>query len=281
MDIFATKKLTDEDFLFFREKIFVISGINLNDAKRTLVQTRLNSHLDRLQIKTFAEYRVYLEKLPVNDPEHQSFVNLLTTNKTEWFREIEHFNYLISQFIPKWKKLGKKTLTVWSAASSSGEEAYTIALVLEKLLDKTGIDYQIIGSDIDTNVLSYAQNGVYKREHLSVIPDEYHCYFDMGTKEITEWMKVGKKIKAHVTFQPFNLKTGNYQKMNQSFDLIFCRNVMIYFTPDIITKVAQGCLEVAAPDAVLIISHSESMQNLKTAWKILKPSVYVKGINYL
>lgn len=281
MGLFENKILTDEDFLYFKEKIFVSSGINLNHSKKTLVQSRLNAHLDRLQILTFHEYRTYLESKPQNDPEMQSFINLLTTNKTEWFRENEHFIYLINKYIPTWKKQGKKKLKVWSAASSSGEEAYTLAVILKNLLDKSGIDFEITGSDIDTNVLEFARNGVYKKDQLINIPNEYHRYFDSGTNEIKEWMKINKAVKPHVNFEQFNLKNGNYQDLNRSFDLIFCRNVMIYFTPETIAQIVEGLFQNAAPEAVLIISNSESLQNLKTKWKVKSPSIYTKGQLFL
>lgn len=281
MGLFENKILTDEDFLYFKEKIFISSGINLNLSKKTLVQSRLNSHLDRLKISTFNEYRLYLESLPSNDPEIQRFINLMTTNKTEWFRENEHFIYLTDKFIPTWKKQGKKILKVWSAASSSGEEVYTIAVILQKLLDKTGIDFEITGSDIDTNVLEFARNGVYKRDQLVNIPSDYHQYFNLGTDDIKDWMKVSNVIRSHVHFEQFNLKNGNYQDLNKSFDLIFCRNVMIYFTPETITDIANECFKNAASDAVMIISHSESLQNLKTPWKVKLPSIYTKGQLFL
>lgn len=277
MGLFENKILTDEDFLYFKEKIFASSGINLNLSKKTLVQSRLNAHLNKLKIETFQEYRRYLESLNAGDPEVQSFINLMTTNKTEWFRENDHFIYLVNQFLPTWKKQGKKTLKIWSAASSSGEEAYTIAIILKKILAQTGIHFEIIGSDIDTNMIDFANNGVYRKDQLMNIPDEYHQSFDPGRNEIKEWMKVNKSIKSHVSFKQFNLKNGNYEEMNQAFDLIFCRNVMIYFTPETITEISQGLFKNAAPEAVLIISHSESLQNLKTSWKVKTPSVYTKG----
>lgn len=277
MGLFENKILTDEDFLYFKEKIFSSSGISLNLSKKTLVQSRLNSHLDKLNIPTFNEYRLYLESRPVNDPEIQSFINLLTTNKTEWFRENDHFIYLVNKFIPVWKKQGKKTIKIWSAASSSGEEAYTLAVILKNLLDKSGIHFEIIGSDIDTSILEFAKNGVYKKDQLLNIPSEYHRYFDLGTNEIKDWMKVNKAIRSHVSFETFNLKNGNYQDINKSFDLIFCRNVMIYFTPETITEIAENFFQNAAENSVLIISHSESLQNLKTKWKVKQPSIYTKG----
>lgn len=281
MGLFENKILTDEDFLYFKEKIFSTSGINLNLSKKTLVQSRLNAHLDKLSISTFKDYRRYLESLPLNDPEVQSFINLLTTNKTEWFRENEHFVYMVKQFIPTWKKQGKKLLRVWSAASSSGEEGYTIAVILKNLLENTGINFEIIGTDIDTNILAFAKNGVYKKDQLINIPSEYHRYFDLGTNEIIDWMKINKLVRPHVNFEQFNLKNGNYQDLNKNFDLIFCRNVMIYFTPETIAEIAEGLFHNAAENAVLIISHSESLQNLKTKWKVKQPSIYTKGLLFV
>lgn len=277
MNVFENKILTDEDFLFFKEKIFISSGINLNLSKKTLVASRLNAHLDKLNILTFHDYRKFLESKNGNDPEIQSFINLLTTNKTEWFRENEHFVFMVNNFLPLWKKQKKTMLKIWSAASSSGEEAYTIAVILHHLLDKSGINFEITGSDIDTSMLEIGNNGVYKKEQLQNIPLEYHRYFDQGTLEIKDWMKVNKAVKGHVKFKQFNLKNDNYKDMNEKFDLIFCRNVMIYFTPETITEIAQGLFQNAADNAVLIISHSESLQNLKTSWKVKSPSIYTKG----
>ena len=278
MDIFEAKVLNDEDFLFFKEKIFDLSGIHLSEAKKTLIQARLHFQLELHQLESFAEYRAYLEKLPKSDPEFQKFVNLLTTNKTDWFREIEHFNYLEMDFIPQWLKSGKKNLRIWSAASSTGEEAYSIAMLVERLLKGTGKNFEIVGSDIDTSVLAKAQNGVYKNEQLKNIPKEFHHYFVKGTGEISEWMKISNSIKKFVSFEQFNLINDEYSSYKNSFDLIFCRNVLIYFTPGTIQAIADNCYQAASDKAVLLISHSESLQNIKTKWKSKKPSIYIKGL---
>lgn len=280
VDLFATKILSDDDFHFFKEKIFDLSGIYLSDAKKTLIQSRLNSQLEVHKFKTFSEYRKYLQNLSSSDDEYQKFVNLLTTNKTDWFREIEHFNYLQNDFIPKWLKLGKEKLLVWSAASSTGEEAYTLAMVLEKALKNSDKTFEIIGSDIDTNVISKASSGVYKKDQLENIPTEFHHHFSMGTQEIEQWMKIGKDLKKFVRFEQFNLISDDYSAFNKNFDLIFCRNVMIYFTPETIQAVADNCFTSTKDQGVLIISHTESLQNIKTKWKIKRPSVYTKGNSF-
>ena len=280
MDLFETKILSDDDFLFFKEKIFDLSGIYLSDSKKPLIQARLNSHLEVHKFKTFSQYRKYLQSLSIHDEEYQKFVNLLTTNKTDWFRENEHFNYLLNDFIPQWLKLGKEKLSVWSAASSTGEEAYTLAMVLDKALKNTSKSFEILGSDIDTNVLSKAQSGVYKKDQLENIPKEFHQHFALGTQEIEDWMKVRKDLKKHVRFVQFNLINDDFSGFQEKFDLIFCRNVMIYFTPETIQELAENCFSATDDQGVLIISHSESLQNVKTKWKGKKPSIYIKGKHF-
>lgn len=264
-----------EDFEFFRQKIFNIAGISMSDVKFDLLQSRLRSRLVSLNFKSFSEYRAYLSELQDNDPEWECFINQLTTNKTDWFREPEHFKYMVQDFLPKWKLLGKKHLNVWCAASSTGEEPYTISLVLHEALKDTGITYSVFSTDIDTKVLETAKNGVYPKSRLDQIPLHFHSHFIPGSQEISHWMKVRNEIKGPVSYQQLNL-TKNF-KSEKKFDLILCRNVLIYFNPVTIGNVVKMMFENANNDCVLLIGHSESLQNITTTWKFARPSVYVKG----
>jgi chemotaxis protein methyltransferase CheR len=263
--------LDTEDFDFFCLKIFELAGISMTSSKLSLVQSRLSSRVSALGLKSFKDYRLYLEDIHQEHEEWQQFTNRLTTNKTEWFRESAHFDYLTQFFLPAWKKLGKERMEVWCAASSTGEEAYTLALVLEE----QGINYRITASDIDTKVLTHARSGVYLRDNLQQIPKKYHQHFILGTAEISEWMKVRDHIKENIIFRQINLNNTPYPN-KLSFDLIFCRNVMIYFKPPMIEKVASALYEVAADNSMLFIAHSESLQNIKTPWSYVAPSIYKK-----
>lgn len=272
-------KLSPAEFDFFRTKIFELSGISLTQAKSVLVQARLRARIVELGMKEFQQYRKYLEPLPHNHLEWQSFINMLTTNKTDWFREDEHFKYITDVFLPKWMKLKKKELNVWCAASSTGEEPYTLSMVLSEALKGTGISYKIFASDIDTRVLSVAQNGVYPKDVLHQVPDKYQGCFAIGTEEISEWMKVKNVIKSKVSFGQVNLTQTPYQ-VEGEYDLIMCRNVLIYFNAETIAQVLKSLNHVAAQESVLMVSHTESFQEIKNIWKYIRPSIYYKGSHF-
>lgn len=274
--VFNEIKLGTEEFNFFRAKIFSLAGINMSDAKMSLVQARLRARILKLGLKDFRDYVSYLETIPQSHEEWESFINLLTTNKTDWFREPEHFDFIESEFLPRWKKLGKTHLNVWCAASSTGEEPYTISLVLNSALRGSGITYSIVASDIDTKVLQHAQNGVYLKNRLEQVPEKYHSGFSFGTGDISDWMKVKKEIKSHVTFRQVNLTQYPFS-LEGTFDLVMCRNVLIYFNPQTIKQVVNNIFQMANKDSTLIIAHAESLQNIKTSWKYKGPSIYYKG----
>lgn len=269
-------KLSPAEFEYFRTKIYQLSGISLTQAKATLVQTRLRSRIVELGFKSFIDYRQYLEPLPATHHEWQLFINMLTTNKTDWFREPEHFDYITDVFLPKWLKLGKKHLKVWCAASSTGEEPYTISMVLNDALKGSGVDFSILATDIDTKVLAVAGNGVYQKEFLHQVPKFYQDSFALGTQEISEWMKVKSSIKKKVTFSQLNLTQGPFP-MKEEFDLILCRNVLIYFNPQTINQVLKHLNAAGSKESILIVSHTESFQEIKNVWKYIRPSIYYKG----
>lgn len=271
------KPLSSEDFDFFRARIFDLAGITLSPIKREMMQGRLKSRLAALGLATYGDYRRFLESIPPLHEEWESFTNLLTTNKTDWFREAQHFTYITDEFLPRWKKLGKKHLTVWCAASSTGEEPYTLSMILLEALRGTGITYEIQSSDIDTKVLTVASNGVYSRDRLWQIPEKFQRgAFSLGTGEIASWMKVRPVVKAPVHFRQLNLMELPYE-WPMKFDLILCRNVLIYFNRETVQSVVEGLFDCGNPDCVLIIAHSESLQNTTSRWKYLSPSIYTKG----
>lgn len=269
--------LTAEQFEYFRKRIFDLAGISLSPAKMDLLQARLRTRVIKLGFSDYQEYRHYLESLPDDSDEWEIFVNLLTTNKTDWFREPKHFDFIVNKYLPQWMKQGKNHLNVWCAASSTGEEPYTLSLILKQAFKGTSITYSIDATDIDSKVLNIAQNGVYPRSRLEQIPPEFHSTgFCVGTKEIAEWVKVKKEIKAPVSFYRLNLIEFPYP-LEKTYDLILCRNVLIYFNSETVSRVAEGLFNQASNNSVLITSHSESLQNVKTSWRYLYPSIYAKG----
>jgi chemotaxis protein methyltransferase CheR len=269
--------LSEEDFQFFRERIRHIAGISLSPAKQDLVRARLRERVGALALSSHAEYRAHLEALNKDDPEWQRFINCLTTNKTDWFREPAHFRMLEESFLPRWLSTGKDCLHVWCAASSTGEEPYTLSLVLDRFLRPRGKEYRILATDIDTNVLALAQNGVYSRQRVEEqVPPEFHDRFIRGKRELSDWMKVKPIIKAPLSFENVNLSQG-LRGERPEFDLIFLRNVLIYFDAAGVQNVVEKTFPLAAPNSLLVIAHSESLQNISTRWSYVKPSLYRKG----
>jgi len=270
------EKIAEEDFDFFRNLIQQQAGITLSDAKRELVQSRIRSHMNALGVRSFAEYRARLESPEAMSPgsvELQGFINALTTNKTEWFREIGHFDYLETDHYPKWRET-KTHPKIWSAACSSGEEPYSLALHLNKHLAQS--QFRILATDVDSNMLEIASNGVYPKAGLQQVPSQYHSEFSFGTGDIEHWMKMRDSLKSHISFKPFNLLSSTYPT-DGPFDLILCRNVFIYFTREIVQSIVEKMYDVASPGARLFIGHSESLQNVKTRWRFLQPSIFEKA----
>ncbi len=276
--IFAQPELTlsKDDFLFFKEEIKKRSGINLSQLKTNLVQSRLRSRVVQLGLSSFQEYRQCLQRMQANDHEWQLFINQLTTNKTEWFREEMHFHFLVNHFLPRWEKSGKAHLNVWCGASSTGEEPYSLGMVLQQYFQAKPLSFSILATDIDTTVLQFGSNGIYPKVDLEKIPSPYHSYLDRGTADIIDWLRINHKVKNKITFEKFNLTSEEYPWTGQ-FDLIFLRNVLIYFDEHMVRHVSEQCFKAAAPEAALFIAHSESLQNLKTSWSFREPSVYKKG----
>jgi chemotaxis protein methyltransferase CheR len=267
--------IKDEDFAYFQALVFKLAGITLSDKKRDLLLTRLTSHLKNSNLGSYSDYRNYLQSLPEDHGEWQSFINLMTTNKTDFFREIRHFQYIEEVLIPKWIQAKKSEINVWSAACSTGEEPYTLAMFLEAKLP-AGMTYKIFASDIDTNVLAKAKNGVYSMIKESEIPEEYRKKsIEYGRGEIADWFRIKSSLKSKITFSAFNLVEDS--KSDGKFDLILCRNVMIYFSRAVVEKVAINLAQSCLDDGILFIGHSESLQGTKTPWKVTTASVYSKN----
>ncbi len=268
--------ISDEDFGYFQDLVFQLAGITLSSKKKDLLLTRLTSHFKNTQFMNYSEYRNYLEGLPNSHEEWQRFINLMTTNKTDFFREIRHFEYIEEVLIPKWINSKKIEVKIWSAACSTGEEPYSLAMFLEEKLPKE-MTYKILASDIDTNVLNKAQNAVYSMAKESEIPESFRQKsIEYGKGSIDGWFRVKAHLKNKITFKTFNL-VDDLLPENEKFDLILCRNVMIYFSKIIVEKVAINLARSSNKDSTLFIGHSESLQGTNTPWKVSTASVYLNN----
>lgn len=272
----APPAIKESELQYFCSIIENLAGISMKPAKHDLIKARLRSRLTETGLKNYREYRDYLENLPREHGEWQAFINLLTTNKTDFFREIKHFEFLVSKLLPEWLKTSEKTLKVWSAASSTGEEAYTMAMVLDRHLPKDR-SFKILATDIDTNVLSAAQNSVYPISKKPEIPTEYHqSCLDIGRSNVRGWFRMKRHLREKIIFKQHNL-IETTSPGEDVFDLVLCRNVLIYFNQNTIDFVSRKMFSCTKPEGHFFIGHSESLQGISHSWKVVGPSVFRKS----
>ncbi len=261
--------ISQAEFAQFQRFIFDAAGITMSDAKKALVGGRLAKRVAHFGVASYADYFRVLQGGSAPE-EVQVAIDLLTTNETYFFREPKHFELLRERAMAA--RAAGKPLRVWSAACSSGEECYSIAMVLADCMGATGA-WEIVGSDICTKVLHQAQRGHYRMERARHIPPEYlkkYCLKGGGAQEGT--LLVDSSLRRRVQFGQVNLNTALPQ-LGQ-FDLIFLRNVMIYFSGPTKRAVVERLAGALKPDGRLIIGHSETLNEVTDAVVALVPSVY-------
>ena len=270
MNSMQTIQLSDHEFRSFQEMIFSIAGISMSPAKKQLVGGRLAKRIKHHGMGSYGDYFRLLMK-PEARAELQIAVDLLTTNETYFFREPGHFEFLRNRALPEMK--GRPALRVWSGACSSGEEPYSLAMIMAERLGSQ--PWEIVASDICTRVLDKARAGHYPMERAEDIPPTLlgkYCLKGVGDQEGT--FLVDKKLRSRVQFMQVNLN-ASLPSLGE-FDMIFLRNVLIYFDMDTKRKVVQRMLPLLRKGGYFVVSHSESLHGVTDALEMVMPSVYVK-----
>jgi len=273
--------LSNEEFELFRRLIYDSCGITLNLSKKELVKARLAKRLTKVGIDSFKDYYRYVTKTDKTGKELVHLVDSISTNKTDFFREKKHFDLLNSSVLPSLisskTKTGNKKLRIWCAASSSGEEPYTLAMtVFNHLKPNNGWDVKILATDISTQILRKAINGIYKEELLKdVPPGTVSAHFSRVLHENSNCYIAKDHLKDIITFRRFNLMTPEFPFKNP-FDFIYCRNVMIYFDPETQDKLVSKFYDCLPKDGHLFIGHSETLSRSNTSFKYIQPAVYRK-----
>ena len=262
--------LSDSEFSQFRQLIHDIAGINLSEAKKPLVAGRLSKRLRTLGIAAYGEYFRLVGK---DATELQTCVDLLTTNETYFFREPKHFDFLRELLQKPGTIPSGRPLRIWSGACSSGEEPYTLALLLAERLGER--PWEILASDISQRILSQARNGVYDLEDGQSIPRHLLVKYCLrGVDDNQGRMMIAPALRQRVRFAQINL--NNALPDVGLFEVIFLRNVMIYFDADTKRQVVARLLKHLRPGGHFIISHSESLNGITDTLKAVKPSIYQK-----
>ncbi len=266
-------EFTEKDFKYVQWFLHKTVGIFLSDQKRTMVYGRISRQLRILKLRSFTEYQKLIESdknIRVN------FINSLTTNKTHFFREYHHFEFFEKVMLDEWQHLGKKRIRIWSAGCSTGEEPYSFVASLCKAGALNWCeDLEILASDLDTNVLKSAAQGEYTIDALNSIPKEYlkPCFLKgIGNNEGK--IKFANVFKNLVKFKQINL-LDNWP-INEKFDLISCRNVMIYFDKPTQENLIRRFHQQLNPQGVLFIGHSETIGGCADLFHNLGNTIYAK-----
>jgi len=261
--------ITNAEFAQFQKLIYQIAGISLADTKKVLLVGRLGRRLKHHGLSTFTEY-YRMVSTPGAEEEKQMMVDLLTTNETYFFREEKHFEYLSDVILAKHPP--GQPFDIWSAASSTGEEIYTICMVLA---EKLGVhaNWSVTGSDINQSVLAVARRGLYWLDRTRGLPKEcLRKYCLKGVRENDGAFLIAPELRKHTNFLQINLNT-TLPGMSK-FNVIFLRNVMIYFDPETKKQVVERLVRQLLPGGYLIIGHSESLNGITDCVKPVMPTIY-------
>ena len=257
-----TAFLNDANFELYRDLIYVESGITFTPTNRSILESRLK---ERLREKGETDVKKYLDVIKASKEEMKHFLDSITTNLTRFFRNQAQFDALEKYVIPEVMKIKRMpgTIRIWSAGCSTGEEPYTIAMLLTEILPKTWT-YDILASDISLKCLMTAKEGFYAESRIVGIPDNYLAkYFD----KVDGGYKIHADIHAKIKFDYHNLKNDSGQR---NFDVVFCRNVIIYFDEVAQTAVINRFWDAMASKSFLFIGHSESLFGMSTKFEFLK-----------
>ena len=265
-------EFTREDFDFLRQVVSESTGIVSSEDKYTMYYSRLAARLRALGLPDFRAYREYLAKNP--ETESIELINSVTTNLTSFFRERHHFEYLRDVVIAKKKQDGERCLRIWSAGCSSGEEAYSIALTLRQAIaDLNGWDIRILATDIDSHILTTAKAGIYDTACLSALDSGLRQrYFSAVDGDDAGRLQIHDSIRQMIQFQQLNLL--HRWPMPEKFDLMFCRNVVIYFSAETKIALVDRFANQLVDDGLLMMGHSESLYRTSDRFESLGKTVY-------
>ncbi len=268
--------ISDEEFFELRDKIYQLTGIYLRPIKKQLVISRLSSRLQALGLSSFREYLHFLNHHDPFKKEEREFINRITTNKTNFFREKHHFDFLVEKILPQFTP--HTPLRIWSAACASGEEPYSIAISLAEYqrLNNLSLLWYLVASDISTESLRKASDAIYPEELVASLDKELLSrYFLKGKNAHIGKVRIKKELRERVHFQRINLMSNTFPFL-QKFDVIFMRNVLIYFDQktkeDLLLRINNYLRE----GGYLFLGHSESLFSTQLDFQLVGKTIYRK-----
>jgi len=274
------EELSEKDFQAFSSFIYSQYGIKMPPVKRIMLQGRLLKRIRELNMNSYAEYKEFFFSKEGQQKEIFNFLNVITTNKTDFFREPVHFNFLSEVLLPEYLENNSSGIfNVWSAGCSSGEEPYTISIILNEFKANNPVfNFSILGTDISHKVMNMAARGVYAANKVDLMPLDYKKkYFLKSKDKMNPTVRVNPLLQKNITLKYLNLINGPYD-IKEKYQVIFCRNVLIYFDRATQEKVINNLCHHLEPGGYFFIGHSESLSGMNVPLKHIKPTIFQKII---
>ncbi|MFW5886171.1 MAG: CheR family methyltransferase [Bacteroidota bacterium] len=272
-------QLTDEEFNKLSSFIFNNYGIKMPPVKKVMLQSRLQKRLRALNLVNFGEYCNYVFSDKGQETEVIHMIDVVSTNKTDFFREPIHFEFMQMSVLPAFveKHQQGKEIKIWSAGCSSGEEPYTIGITMEDFLSNyPRFHYSILATDISSRILKSAVDGIYKEEKVDGIPLEIKKKYFLRSKDKTKnLVRIIPQIRKNIIFKRLNFMDEKYD-VDHVFDMIFCRNVLIYFDRGTQENVINKLCTHLKPGGYLFLGHSESITNIKVPLQQIRPTIFIR-----
>jgi len=251
-------------------------GIKLPSTKKSMLESRLNKKVRALGLNSYKEFLDYIFSDEGKQGELYHVVDLITTNKTDFFREADHFHFLSKEFLGKYKtETGRNNIKIWSAGCSSGEEPYTIVMAMEEY-KKNNLDttYSLLASDVSTRVIQTAFLGIYDIDKIDPVPLDLKRNYFLRSKSNPKLVRVKPQYRKKVQFKRINFMDNHYGVSKAEYDIIFCRNVLIYFDKPTQERVINKFCSHLKPGGLLFLGHSESIIGMNVPLRQIRPTVY-------
>lgn len=277
-DSIYSQQLTGKQFNNLRDFIYDTCGIKLPDTKKNMVEGRLRKRVKALNFSSYKDYLNYAFNEGASK-EQLHLIDAITTNKTDFFREPNHFNLMTNKILPEFERKGFGTtqkLKVWSCASSTGEEPYTLAMVLAEYFGING-NFIVFATDINTDVLAQGKKAVYTEEKAEPIPYDHKLKYMLKSKNRTDKLvRFRPELRGKVKFARNNLKNNEYV-LTEQVEIAFCRNVIIYFDTETQEFILNKICSYINPGGFLFMGHSESIHGMRLPIKNYAPTVYLRN----
>ncbi len=278
---FSTARLSEEDFQRLSEFIHGEYGIKLPPAKKVMLESRLQKRLRFLSMADFHEYVEYVLAGEGKEYELIHMIDLVTTNKTDFFREPVHFDFLVQNALPELIRRDgtglRSPFRLWSAGCSSGEEPYTLAIVLSEFASALeGFRFTILGTDISSRVLETARTAIYDAEKVAVVPTSLKEKYLLRARDpARRQVRVRPELRAAVSFMRLNLMEPSYDGV-ETMDVVFCRNVIIYFDRPTQEALVNRLCRHLRPEGYLFMGHSETLFSMRAPLRQIAPTIYMR-----